>query len=62
MAFAVGFLLVAVAVRVPLVGGIVDLLVLLLGLGALALVATEERRARREARRASDADSGAPAA
>ncbi|MFB6171979.1 MAG: polymer-forming cytoskeletal protein [Haloarculaceae archaeon] len=55
-AFAVGLLLVALAIRVPLVGALVDLLVLLLGLGALALVLTEKRRERRSARSATDVD------
>lgn len=47
-ALVVGFLVVAVAVRIPWLGGVVDLLVFVLGLGALVLVANDRRRARRE--------------
>jgi cytoskeletal protein CcmA (bactofilin family) len=47
-ALLVGFLVVAVVVRIPFVGWIPELLVALLGLGALVLAMTERRRARRE--------------
>lgn len=47
LAFAVGFVVVAVAVRLPLVGWLVNLLVFLLGLGALVLVGNDRRRTRR---------------
>jgi cytoskeletal protein CcmA (bactofilin family) len=51
-AFLLGFVVVAVAVRIPFVGGLVELLVLLLGLGALALLAAERRREARSGRSA----------
>lgn len=47
-ALVVGFLVVAVAVRIPFVGGVADFLVFLLGFGALVLVVTDGRRARRK--------------
>jgi cytoskeletal protein CcmA (bactofilin family) len=46
VALLVGFLAVAVGVRLPLVGGLVELVVFLLGLGALALVAYDRYRGR----------------
>lgn len=48
VALLVGFLVVAVAVRIPFVGWITELLVFLLGFGALALAMTKHRRVRRE--------------
>lgn len=47
-ALVVGFLVVAVAVRIPWLGGVFELLVFLLGMGALVLVINDRRRARRE--------------
>ena len=47
VALAVGFVVVAVGVRLPLVGWLVNLLVFLLGLGALVLVVNDRRRVRR---------------
>jgi cytoskeletal protein CcmA (bactofilin family) len=46
LALFVGFLAVAVGVRLPLIGWLVELLVFLLGLGALALVAYDAYRGR----------------
>jgi cytoskeletal protein CcmA (bactofilin family) len=46
VALLVGFLAVAVGARLPLVGGLVELVVFLLGLGALALVAYDRYRGR----------------
>ncbi|MFC6940003.1 polymer-forming cytoskeletal protein [Salinirubellus sp. GCM10025818] len=46
VALLVGFLAVAVGVRLPLVGGLVEIVVFLLGLGALALVTYEAYRGR----------------
>ena len=46
-ALVVGFLVVALAVRIPFLGGLAEFLVFLLGFGALVLVGTEGRRSRR---------------
>ncbi|WP_254840814.1 bactofilin family protein [Natronomonas marina] len=56
VALLVGFLVVGVAVRVPWVGWIPELLVFLLGFGALALALNERRRRSRRT-----AEEGAPA-
>jgi cytoskeletal protein CcmA (bactofilin family) len=70
LALVVGLVVVAVATRIPILGGVIDFLVLLVGLGALALAATEERRARRAERATAepepeaepDSDTGVPPA
>jgi cytoskeletal protein CcmA (bactofilin family) len=61
VALVVGLLVVAVAVRVPVLGGIVDFAVLVLGLGALALTLYRAYRGEsgsEETGRAADVDAG----